>query len=66
MTRDGKPVLAVLPWEFYEPVMETLAILGDTEHMAALRSGIGDLKRGGTADWAEVKVRLDIAAARQE
>ncbi len=27
ITRHGKPVLAVLPWDVYESIVETLAIL---------------------------------------
>ena len=29
ITRRGKPVLAVLPWELYEAVSETLEVMGD-------------------------------------
>ncbi len=54
--QDGKPVLAVLPWERYGSVLESVAILGDAEQMATLSSGVGDLKRGETVDWAGVNL----------
>jgi mRNA interferase RelE/StbE len=31
ITRRGQPALAILPWEFYESIVETLDILGDPE-----------------------------------
>jgi PHD/YefM family antitoxin component YafN of YafNO toxin-antitoxin module len=36
-TRRGRPVPAILPWEFYEGIIETLEILGDPEMVKALR-----------------------------
>ena len=38
ITRRGKPVLAVLPWELYEAVSETLEVMGDKELMACVLS----------------------------
>lgn len=46
ITRHGKPVLAVLPWELYEAVLETLEIMGDPELMQALRSSEEDIAAG--------------------
>ncbi len=31
VTRRGRPVLAVMPWELYESISETLEVLGDGE-----------------------------------
>jgi prevent-host-death family protein len=36
ITRRGQPVLAILPWEFYESFVETLDVLDDPEMAAAL------------------------------
>ena len=58
VTRHGKPVLAVLPWELYESIAETLEILGDQEQMAALRRSIAELTCGETVDWEDVKAEL--------
>ncbi len=46
VTRRGEPVLAILPWDLYEAMVETLEILGDEEFMRALRKGIKDVEAG--------------------
>jgi prevent-host-death family protein len=60
ITRRGQPVLAILPWEFYESIVETLEILGDPEMVAALRDSLEDLKRGRVVTHAEAKKRLRV------
>ena len=60
ITRRGQPVLAILPWEFYESIIETLDILGDPEMVKALRGSLEDLKRGRVVSNAEVKKRLGV------
>ena len=60
ITRRGQPVLAVLPWEFYESIIETLDILGDPEMVKALRESLEDLKRGRVVTNAEAKKRLGV------
>lgn len=46
ITRHGKPVLAVLPWELYEALLETLEVMGDPEMIAALRRSQEDIAAG--------------------
>ncbi len=60
ITRRGQPVLAILPWEFYESILETLDILGDPEMVTALRTSLDDLKRGRLVSNAEAKKRLGV------
>lgn len=60
ITRRGRPVLAILPWEFYESIVETLDILGDPEMVTALRASLEDLKRGRLVGNAEAKKRLGV------
>ena len=60
VTRRGKPVLAILPWEDYEALVETLEILGDEEAMASLRQGIQEAKRGKGIPWANAKRTLGL------
>jgi antitoxin YefM len=60
ITRRGQPVLAVLPWEFYESIVETLEILGDPEMVAALRASLDDLKRGRLISNTEAQKRLGV------
>jgi PHD/YefM family antitoxin component YafN of YafNO toxin-antitoxin module len=60
LTRRGKPVLAVMPWELFESILETLDIMGDPDMMAALRRGIKDVEEGKLVPLDEVKARLGI------
>ena len=55
ITRRGKPVLAVLPWDLYDSLVETLEILGDEDLMAALRQSIKEMESGELIPWDEVK-----------
>ena len=56
--QHGKPVMAILPWELYESIMETLEIMGDAELMAAIRQGERDIAEGRVKPWEEVKKEL--------
>jgi antitoxin YefM len=60
ITRRGKPVLAVMPWDLYESIAETLEIMGDDELMAALRQGIKEIEAGKGVSWQQVKRELDL------
>jgi antitoxin YefM len=56
--RRGKPVLAVMPWDLYESLVETLEIMGDADLMASLRDAIDELAEGETVDWERAKKEL--------
>jgi antitoxin YefM len=58
ITRRGQPVLAVLPWEFYESIVETLEVLSESEPMAELRETIKDIERGRLLGHEELGSRL--------
>ncbi|MGD9663412.1 MAG: type II toxin-antitoxin system Phd/YefM family antitoxin [Porticoccaceae bacterium] len=58
ITRRGKPVLAVMPWELYEAVTETLEVLSDPELQAQFRDSLRELKAGETIPWELAKQRL--------
>lgn len=58
VTRRGKPVLAIMPWDLYESIMETLEIMGDEDLMAALRQGIKEIKEGKTIPWEQARQQL--------
>ena len=60
LTRRGKPVLAVMPWELFESIIETMEIMGDAEMMETLRQGIKDVQEGNLVSLAEVKAELGI------
>jgi antitoxin YefM len=58
VTRRNKPVLAILPWELYESIMETLEILSDEEQMTELRQGLLQETEGKGKPWKTVKKEL--------
>jgi prevent-host-death family protein len=60
ITRRGKPVLAVMPWELYDAIAETLEVLGDKELRAELRQSIEEMDKGKAIPWDEAKVELGL------
>jgi PHD/YefM family antitoxin component YafN of YafNO toxin-antitoxin module len=60
VTRDGKRVLAVLPWSEYETLMETLDILSDKKLVKQIRQGERDLSAGKGVSWEKVKSELGL------
>lgn len=58
VTRKGRPVLAVMPWELYESIVETLEVLGDEELMEELRHAIREVSSGKALDWERAKKEL--------
>ena len=58
VTRRGKPVLAIMTWEDYQAILETLEILSDDEAVGQLRRSIKEVKEGKTISWEEAKTRL--------
>ena len=61
LTRRGRPVLAVMPWDLFQSIVETMEIMGDAEMMDALRRGIRDIQEGNLVSLDEVKAALGIA-----
>jgi prevent-host-death family protein len=60
ITSRGKQVFALMPWELYESLNETIAILGDPDMMKAFKRGVQDIKSGKVTDWGKVKQELGI------
>lgn len=63
ITRRGKPVLAMMPWDLYESIIETLEIMEDKELMDVLRKDIQALKQGKkikTTPLEKVKQKLKL------
>lgn len=58
ITRRGKPVLAVMPWELYEAVQETLEVLGDEKLVTQLRQSIKELEEGLLIPWEQAKTEF--------
>ncbi len=60
VTRRGEPVLAILPWDLYESLLETLEVLSDDDLMTALRQSLKEAARGETIPWEKVKAEMDL------
>jgi len=60
ITRRGKPVLAVMPWELYEAVSETLEIIGDSEFMALVRQSMQEINDSTLLSWQDAKQDLGL------
>jgi len=60
ITRRGKPVLAVMPWELYDALSETLEVMGDKELIAQLRQSILEMDSGELISWHDAKQELGL------
>ena len=60
VTRRNKEVMAVMSWELYEGLLETLEILSDPELMNELKRGIEDVKAGRTHSLKKAYERLGL------
>lgn len=60
VTRRGKPVLAILDWDLFEGMLETMEILADPELMAQIREAEKDIREGRTIPWEDVKADLGL------
>lgn len=60
ITRRGKPVLAVMSWDLYESLTETMEILSDKKLMASFRRSVRQLQRGKLIPWDTVKKKLGL------
>ena len=60
VTRRGKPILAIVEWELFESILETLEIMGDPKLMADLRHSIKEAQAGKTIPWHKAKQKLGL------
>ena len=60
VTRHGKPVLAVMSYDLYDSLMETLEIMSDRKQMAGVRQSIREASEGRTVEWQNVKQELGL------
>lgn len=60
VTKRGKPVLAILPWEEYEALTETLEIMTDERLIRALRQSVKEAKAGKLIPWERAKRKLGL------
>jgi len=60
VTRRNKEVMAVMSWELYEGLVETIEVLSDPELIKQLRAAIEDIKAGRTHSLSEAYARLGL------
>lgn len=60
ITRRGKPVLAVMNWELYEAIVETLEVMADGEMMEALSTSLREVAKGRTVSSDNVAKDLGL------
>ena len=60
LTRHGEPVMALMAWELFETIQETLEILSDEKLMDALRRSIRQADQGETIPFEEVMAGLEL------
>jgi prevent-host-death family protein len=60
ITRRNKEVMAVMSWELYEGLLETLEIISDPKLMNNLKKGLDDVKAGRTHSLLEAYERLGL------
>ena len=60
VTHHGRAVLAILPFELYESLLETLEILSDEKETKILRQGLKEALAGQVIPWEKAKKRLGL------
>lgn len=58
VTRNGRPAAALVPIDEYEALEETAEILSDAATMDALQTGLGELERGETVEFEDLRREL--------
>jgi len=58
ITSNRQPVLALLSWELFDAMVETLELLADTELMAMLAKSEDEIQKGKTISWEDAKAEL--------
>ncbi len=46
ITKRGRPVMALMPYDLFEAILETLEIMTDEDLMKELRRGLREIERG--------------------
>lgn len=60
VTQRGKAVLAILPFDLYESLLETLDVLAEPDLAAELRRSLAELQAGKAIPWSKAKKTLGL------
>lgn len=58
ITQNGKSVMAIMDWDFFETVMESLEILSDDKLLARVKLGVKEIEAGKGIAWEKAKKEL--------
>ena len=60
VTNHGKEIFALLRWDTYESIAETLEIISDEESFAELKKGIQQMQNNELIDFEDFKKNLNV------
>ena len=60
VTKRNKEVMALMSWELYEGLLETIEILADSEFMGQIKKGLEEIESGKTYSVEEARNRLGL------
>lgn len=60
VTNHGKEVFALIRWDTYESIAETLEIISDEAAFAELKNGIQQMRNNELIDFDDFKKSLDV------
>ncbi|GBE30011.1 phd_YefM [bacterium BMS3Bbin04] len=60
ITDRNRPSVAVMDWDEYESLLETLEVLSDSEAMEDIRQSRKEYAQGKTKSWAELRKDLGL------
>jgi PHD/YefM family antitoxin component YafN of YafNO toxin-antitoxin module len=60
ITNHGKEVFALLRWDTYESIAETLEIISDDRLFSELKTGIQQMKNNELVDFEDFKKSIDV------
>ena len=60
ITRQGRPVMALMSWEMFETLVDTIEILSDQELMSKINESEKAIFEGRTVPFNEVLAKLDV------
>ncbi len=60
ITRRREPVMALLSWDLYQSLVETIDVMADEHLTEALRKSLSDIQAGRTLSLEEVAERFDL------
>ena len=60
ITRRNKEIMALMSWELYEGLLETIEILGDSQLMKDLKEGMEQVRSDKTHSVEQARKRLGL------